>query len=269
MYICTSSTWREAFSLSNKNTSFKFPEVPHDFFLCQKIPGPLPFQHSPWKIETLRNPNQISKAWVQLQNGAVSGHTNWNFPHAWGSSEFNFSFFFSGENPLKTNILNPKQWRFGRWFSFSKGWFSGSMLLFGGYTGGFFSMIVYPLRDFFWIYWQFQRFVPQTNQQEMRLSLGISLLCYCWYFRNPESAPVYMAVGIPIVSAGWIIHNRCLAGIFVLINSMSSLYELYESFLHGTKGKNHDIVSLTWNATFPILPKITIFSKKLLMKFNS
>ena len=32
---------------------------------------------------------------------------------------------------LKFN-MEPKKWRFGRWFSFSTGWFSGSMLVFGG-----------------------------------------------------------------------------------------------------------------------------------------
>ena len=43
-------------------------------------------------------------------------------------------FFFDDEfwaTPLKNN-MEPKKWRFGRWFSFSTGWFSGSMLVFGG-----------------------------------------------------------------------------------------------------------------------------------------
>ncbi len=186
-YICKSSTWREAFSLNKKNTSFKFPTC----FFMSKNPRAAAITTLPMKNWDPEEPKpNLQSLGTTSKRRSRNGRSNLNFPHAWGSSEFNFNFFFLGEKPLKTNILNPKPWRFGRWFSFSKGWFSGSMLLFGGYTGGFFSMIVYPLRDFFWTYWQFQRFVPQTNQQEMRLSLGISLLCYCWYFRNPESAPV-------------------------------------------------------------------------------
>ena len=44
------------------------------------------------------------------------------------------SFTWVKTTPRKTNMEHhgTQKWRFGRWFSFSNMWFSGSMLVFGG-----------------------------------------------------------------------------------------------------------------------------------------
>ena len=58
----------------------------------------------------------------------------------WMSSEIRrenqLSLVVHPTTPLKIN-MEPQKWRFGRWFSFSIGWFLGSMLIFRGVFTGF------------------------------------------------------------------------------------------------------------------------------------
>ena len=76
-------------------------------------------------------------------NPCIFGHGPW---HHWGPrrsvlslNRFNTALFrclflqggvgWGGCTPQK--MAGSLKWRFGRWFSFSKGWFSGSMFVFG------------------------------------------------------------------------------------------------------------------------------------------
>ncbi len=66
--------------------------------------------------------------------------------------------------PPKTNILNPKNEGFGRWLSFSNGWFSDSMLVFKGSKWLNSKTEPWCLTILQWYHWLHQcHFLPQDD----------------------------------------------------------------------------------------------------------
>ena len=84
-------------------------------------------------LVALNHTNSHPWHFVEQQKQYVpNGDVTWNYRKGLKIGNFIDS------TPEQENILNPKSWRFGRWFPFSNRWFSGSKVIFSRVFAVFF-----------------------------------------------------------------------------------------------------------------------------------